>query len=319
MAGAPSGTGCSGANGPGERLRSWFRACGEAARGDVIGEDRRLAGGAGQVPAVAEELGDPNARQRGARHRPERQLVGPCLHARRAQGGREQVGRGAEGEEGVIAEMVGVVDGRFGPGDEGDEREVPGHQMVDHGADVHPVARGRQLPLVCPDASHDALHARDRGVQIGQLISFVHGGNSIPAIAADSRIRGGTRETGNVGHGVGREATAGCDGRAPRGSLRQLGCGHAAAPAPPTVTLSYCGSDSQPAPAIVEVVCNTDDITARNLAWTCLGKADRNRPRAWRSSTCALTRIATPAPSAPSLSGWSPPGSPPAARTSGRT
>jgi hypothetical protein len=50
------------------------------------------------------------------------------------------------------------------------------------------------------------------------------------------------------------------------------GCGHAAAPGPPTVMMSYCGSDSQPAPAIVEVVCNTDDITARNLAWSAWGK-----------------------------------------------
>ena len=51
------------------------------------------------------------------------------------------------------------------------------------------------------------------------------------------------------------------------------GCGHAAAPVPPAVTMSYCGSDSQSAPAIVEVVCNTDDITARNLAWTAWGKS----------------------------------------------
>jgi hypothetical protein len=50
------------------------------------------------------------------------------------------------------------------------------------------------------------------------------------------------------------------------------GCGHAAAPVPAAVTMSYCGSDSQPSPAIVEVVCNTDDITARNLAWTAWGK-----------------------------------------------
>ena len=50
------------------------------------------------------------------------------------------------------------------------------------------------------------------------------------------------------------------------------GCGHAAAPAPATVTMSYCGGDSQTAPAIVEVVCNTDDITARDLAWTGWGK-----------------------------------------------
>jgi len=50
------------------------------------------------------------------------------------------------------------------------------------------------------------------------------------------------------------------------------GCGHAGAPAPPPVTLSYCGGDGQPEPGIVEVVCNTDDITARNLAWTAWGK-----------------------------------------------
>jgi hypothetical protein len=51
-----------------------------------------------------------------------------------------------------------------------------------------------------------------------------------------------------------------------------VGCGHAAAPVPPTVTMSYCGSGSQAAPTIVEVVCNTDDITARDLAWTGWGK-----------------------------------------------
>jgi hypothetical protein len=49
-------------------------------------------------------------------------------------------------------------------------------------------------------------------------------------------------------------------------------CGHAAAPAPPTVTLSSCGGDAQSAPTIIEVVCNTDDITARNLAWSAWGK-----------------------------------------------
>jgi hypothetical protein len=50
------------------------------------------------------------------------------------------------------------------------------------------------------------------------------------------------------------------------------GCGHAGSPVPPPVTLSNCGSDAQPQPTIVEVVCNTDDITARNLAWTNWGK-----------------------------------------------
>jgi hypothetical protein len=47
--------------------------------------------------------------------------------------------------------------------------------------------------LAWPNAGHDALHAGDRGVQIGQRISFVHGGNSIslrlPALrAADNSI-----------------------------------------------------------------------------------------------------------------------------------
>ena len=177
--GAPSGTGCSGANEPGGAAAKLAACLGETARGDVIGKVRRLSGRPGQVPAVAEELGDPNARQRRPRHLPERQRVGPDRDARRAQGRDEQVGRGAEGEEGVIAEVVGVADGRFRPGDQGDEREVPGHQMIDHAADINPVARSRQLPLVWPYASHDAFHARDRSIQICQRISFVHGGNSI--------------------------------------------------------------------------------------------------------------------------------------------
>jgi hypothetical protein len=50
------------------------------------------------------------------------------------------------------------------------------------------------------------------------------------------------------------------------------GCGHSAAPVPPAVTMSFCGSDPQPMPTVVEVVCNTDDITARNLVWTSWGK-----------------------------------------------
>jgi hypothetical protein len=50
------------------------------------------------------------------------------------------------------------------------------------------------------------------------------------------------------------------------------GCSHSAAPVPPAVTLSFCGSDPQPMPTVVEVICNTDDITARNLVWTAWGK-----------------------------------------------
>jgi hypothetical protein len=44
------------------------------------------------------------------------------------------------------------------------------------------------------------------------------------------------------------------------------GCGHPA-PVRPAVTLSFCGDGPQPAPTVVEVICNTDDLTARNLVW----------------------------------------------------
>jgi hypothetical protein len=50
-------------------------------------------------------------------------------------------------------------------------------------------------------------------------------------------------------------------------------CGQAAAPVPPQVTLSFCGSDPEPMPTVVEVVCNTGDITARNLVWQGWGKS----------------------------------------------
>jgi len=49
------------------------------------------------------------------------------------------------------------------------------------------------------------------------------------------------------------------------------GCGNPA-PVRPAATMSLCGSDPQPAPTVVAVVCNTDDITARNLTWASWGK-----------------------------------------------
>jgi hypothetical protein len=49
-------------------------------------------------------------------------------------------------------------------------------------------------------------------------------------------------------------------------------CSHPATPAPPAVTMSFCGSDPAAAPAVAEVICNTDDITARKLEWTAWGK-----------------------------------------------
>ena len=44
--------------------------------------------------------------------------------------------------------MVGVADRRFCAGDEGNERQIPGNQMIDQPADIHPVARSRQAPLI---------------------------------------------------------------------------------------------------------------------------------------------------------------------------
>jgi hypothetical protein len=49
-------------------------------------------------------------------------------------------------------------------------------------------------------------------------------------------------------------------------------CTHATKPVPPPVTLGFCGSNPQVMPGIVLVVCNTDDITARNLTWSDWGK-----------------------------------------------
>jgi len=36
--------------------------------------------------------------------------------------------------------------------------------------------------------------------------------------------------------------------------------------------MSFCGGHPQPAPSVVDVICDTDDITARDLAWTAWGK-----------------------------------------------
>lgn len=49
-------------------------------------------------------------------------------------------------------------------------------------------------------------------------------------------------------------------------------CSHATKPVPPPVALGFCGSNPQVMPDVVLVVCNTDDITARNLIWADWGK-----------------------------------------------
>jgi len=51
--------------------------------------------------------------------------------------------------------------------------------------------------------------------------------------------------------------------------LLLMACSHAAPkPAPAPVTLGFCGGNPQVRPDVVLVVCDTDDITARNLAWS---------------------------------------------------
>jgi hypothetical protein len=41
---------------------------------------------------------------------------------------------------------------------------------------------------------------------------------------------------------------------------------------PRAVTISYCGGSQQPRPSDVNVICTTNDITARSLTWSSWGK-----------------------------------------------
>jgi hypothetical protein len=52
---------------------------------------------------------------------------------------------------------------------------------------------------------------------------------------------------------------------------------------PPPVTMAFCGGSQQLRPAIVEVICTTNDITARSLIWSAWGK-----PVATASGTAAV-------------------------------
>ena len=49
-------------------------------------------------------------------------------------------------------------------------------------------------------------------------------------------------------------------------------CGQAVRPGAPPVTMSFCGYSPQARPDVVVVVCETSDITARDLKWTAWGK-----------------------------------------------
>ena len=41
---------------------------------------------------------------------------------------------------------------------------------------------------------------------------------------------------------------------------------------PPSATMAFCGGSAQARPTVVEVICQTNDITARNLIWSGWGR-----------------------------------------------
>jgi hypothetical protein len=41
---------------------------------------------------------------------------------------------------------------------------------------------------------------------------------------------------------------------------------------PPSATMAFCGGSAQARPTVVEVICATNDITARNLTWSGWGR-----------------------------------------------
>jgi hypothetical protein len=79
-------------------------------------------------------------------------------------------------------------------------------------------------------------------------------------------------------------------------ALLALGaCSQAAKPVPPPpppVTLGFCGSNPQVMPDVVLVVCSTDDITARNLAWSGWGKPTATAKGSATVNLCAYTDCA---------------------------
>jgi hypothetical protein len=58
------------------------------------------------------------------------------------------------------------------------------------------------------------------------------------------------------------------------GLLVVSGCGHAAGPTavPPSVTMTYCGTGPQARPAVMEIICGTNDIAAGSLRWSGWGQ-----------------------------------------------
>ncbi|MGH3299678.1 MAG: hypothetical protein ACRDP7_48625, partial [Trebonia sp.] len=70
-------------------------------------------------------------------------------------------------------------------------------------------------------------------------------------------------------------------------------CSHAAKPVPPPVTLGFCGSSPQMTPDVVLVVCNTGDITARNLIWSDWGKTTTTAKGSATVDLCAYEDCAS--------------------------
>lgn len=54
--------------------------------------------------------------------------------------------------------------------------------------------------------------------------------------------------------------------------LAATACGHATGAVTAPVTMSFCGGSPEASPDVVLVVCYTDDITARDMAWSAWGK-----------------------------------------------
>ena len=70
-------------------------------------------------------------------------------------------------------------------------------------------------------------------------------------------------------------------------------CSHATKPVPPPVTLGFCGSNPQVMPGVVLVVCDTDDITARNLIWSDWGKSTATAKGSATVDLCAYEDCAS--------------------------
>jgi hypothetical protein len=70
-------------------------------------------------------------------------------------------------------------------------------------------------------------------------------------------------------------------------------CSHGTNPVPPPVTLGFCGGSPQVTPDLVLVVCDTDDITARNLTWSDWGKSTATAKGSATVDLCAYEDCAS--------------------------